>query len=154
MEEPGRIAQVVIVTGVADPAAARSKLEEWSARLAKSEVLVELQDGYPKLVHSADYPGLRPGFEIAIAGFCRKQEIEPILSALRRVEAGTYARTVSLGSEVLACPFPTLKRYLAVGYVEVKGDRTPPNSGNRAAFRESDPVRPGHSPCSWIATDQ
>jgi hypothetical protein len=119
--------QVIIVAGDTDPAAAARKLEAWSASLAtKPRVLHQLPPGYPKLVHSADYPGLQPGLDIAIAGFCRKREVQPVLSSLRAVEPGTYARTVSVGPDALACPFHTLQRYLAAGYVESKGgDRTP-----------------------------
>lgn len=85
--------EVIILAGGSTPAEAEA------ARTASAPVferVVRATDGFPKVVRSDDYEGLRPGFVILVAGICAKKAdaaaVRDIFNASGLV--GVYTRTV------------------------------------------------------------
>lgn len=61
-------------------------------------------EGYPKLLESRKVAGLKPGFWVWVVGFCAAEESRQVLSQLKEVYPGAYARAVQVPEEQLACP--------------------------------------------------
>lgn len=113
--------EVLIMAGDPDEAEAQKKFKKVVRHLSWITPPLTLPDGYPKLVKSADYKGLKPGFFITIAGFCPKSLSQQALAVLRKAESGAYVRTVDVAAGTQACPTRLLKDYLQDGYQQAAG---------------------------------
>lgn len=126
--------EVLIMAGDADEAEAQKKFDSIAKRLSQISTPITIPAGYPKLVKSADYKGLKPGFFIMIAGFCPKSASKQALTVLRTIEPGAYVRTVDVDAGVTACPSRTLKDYLQRGYLQAAGGSA---KGLAAVYRKN-----------------
>ncbi len=96
----------VIIAGSTSQSETEAKLAAWQ-KLAAS-FFIDLPAGYPKIEKSEKVPGLKPGFVVAIAGYCA-QPPTLALAELKRIEPGTYTRKVQVDG--LACPAVTPAAY-------------------------------------------
>ncbi|MDP1827063.1 MAG: hypothetical protein Q8L48_27565 [Archangium sp.] len=92
--------QALILTGATTEAAAKPLLEAAQKRAATFSTLLVLPPGFPRLVQSDTLVGLKPGFWIVLAGFCKTDDM---LTGLKALDAGAYAKTVT-ADEAAACP--------------------------------------------------
>ncbi|MCK5806615.1 MAG: hypothetical protein KAI66_27550 [Lentisphaeria bacterium] len=100
----------------------------------------------PRVVPSGNYPGLRPGFTIAVLGVCGKQELKERLTRLKRIDPNIYARLVKWHDMVDSCPRnvssePLTESRLASIRLEMKesSDRTEIANKTRAILEELSP---------------
>jgi hypothetical protein len=125
--EPG--AHVIIIAGGADAAPATSAV----ARLAKSGLgkRLELSAGFPRVVESSSVAGLKPGFHIAIAGFCPTKGKQAAIArdVLALEFPGTYLRTVT-GESDTQCPkvLPAPCESRSRKYLEVETEKYHPST--------------------------
>ncbi|MFY1829833.1 hypothetical protein ACN47A_28215 [Myxococcus fulvus] len=101
-EVSGGESVAVIWGGGKDAEAAKASVAKWESErelLAKSLVLAE---GFPKTVSSSSVPGLNPGFEIVLLGFCRSDESVVQRRVLKAYHPFIYERPVT--QAVSACP--------------------------------------------------
>lgn len=94
---------VLILAGDADAARGPALLQEAQGKLSATPPALTLAPGFPQVVRSDGYQGLRPGFTIVIAGFCPPDAASGPLEALKKVFPGAYMRKVS-GMEPASCP--------------------------------------------------
>ncbi|WP_224367138.1 hypothetical protein [Hyalangium versicolor] len=88
--------------GGKDEAAAQEWRRRWDEEQKSIKAPVSLGEGFPKIVSSASVPGMNPGFEIVLLGFCRKDESEPVRQFLKALYPFIYERPVKV--ETNACP--------------------------------------------------
>ncbi|MCP3138360.1 hypothetical protein [Pyxidicoccus xibeiensis] len=100
--QPGP-SSVLILTGDADAARGPTLLKEAQAKLSAAPYGLTFAPGFPQVVRSDAYPGLRPGFTILIAGFCAPDAAVGVLEELKKVFPGAYERKVT-GVEPTSCP--------------------------------------------------
>jgi hypothetical protein len=87
---------LLISGGGKDPAAGEKALAQARSEMATSKGQVELEDSYPRLLHSDDAPGLNPGFFVSVLGACANRETaERARDALHRLMPGVYLRATS-----------------------------------------------------------
>jgi hypothetical protein len=96
-------ASVLILAGDADAARGPALLKEAREKLPATAPTLTLAPGFPQVVRSDGYQGLRPGFTIVIAGFCPPDAAGGPLEALKKVFPGAYVRKVT-GVEPASCP--------------------------------------------------
>jgi hypothetical protein len=97
--------QALIWTGAKTEQAAREQRSTWEVAAPILESAgVRPAEGYPKLVESKSVPGLNPGFWVWVVGFCAGEEASAVLSQLKAVYPGAYAREVKVPAAQLACP--------------------------------------------------
>ncbi|MBZ4409517.1 hypothetical protein K8640_14935 [Myxococcus sp. XM-1-1-1] len=92
----------VIWGGGKDAEAAKASVAKWESErelVAKALVLAE---GFPKTVSSGSVPGLNPGFEVVLLGFCRSDESAVQRRLLKAYHPFIYERPVT--QAVSACP--------------------------------------------------
>lgn len=94
---------VLILVGDAHEARGPELLQEVQGKLSAAPSGVSFAPGFPKVVRSDGYQGLRPGFTIVIAGFCAPDSASGALEALKKTFPGAYSRNVS-GVEPASCP--------------------------------------------------
>lgn len=91
MEPVAHDTWLIIADGSADYADGQRKLAEIERRVFP----MRLARGYPALVDSAEFPGLKPGFNVVVIGACAdKEEADLRLELLRAVAPGGYLRRV------------------------------------------------------------
>ncbi|WNG50350.1 hypothetical protein F0U60_44125 [Archangium minus] len=100
--QPGS-SSVLILTGDADAARGPALLQEVQGKLSATSSGLSFAPGFPQVVRSDAYQGLRPGFTIVIAGFCPPETANGALEALKKTFPGAYMRKVS-GVEPTSCP--------------------------------------------------
>jgi len=103
VEAQPRSARVLILAGDSNPERGPELLAEVQGKLASVQSRPTLAEGFPRVVASADYPGLNPGFTIVVAGFCEAAAAEAPLAELRKLFPGAYVRSVT-GVEPTNCP--------------------------------------------------
>lgn len=101
--EPASGERVAVIWGGGkDAEAAKASLAKWEEeRELLAETLV-LAEGFPKQVSSASVPGLNPGFEVVLLGFCRGDEAQVPRRMLKAYHPFVYERPVQ--QAVSACP--------------------------------------------------
>ncbi|QQR45022.1 hypothetical protein JKA73_02425 [Myxococcus xanthus] len=92
----------VIWGGGRDAEAAKASLAKWEEERALLADALVLAAGFPKMVSSASIPGLNPGFEIVLLGFCRSDEARVPRRMLKAYHPFVYERPVK--QSVSACP--------------------------------------------------
>lgn len=111
----------------------------WNTEKKVLAGLVALGPGYPKIVRSDGFPGLKPGFHVVALGVCAPGELEKPLRALQGLRREVYAREVTLPAAEATCPrgeqgFEALElervtrgdRELSlIGFLASKSDKTP-----------------------------
>lgn len=100
-ESPGGVVAVVWGGGK-DAAAAHESLARWEAEKRLLGDVITFAPGFPKIVSSATVPGLNPGFEIVLLGFCPRDEGRIERAYLKALFPSTYEKPVK-GVES-ACP--------------------------------------------------
>lgn len=103
--------QALVITGTTSEAAAEPLLEAAKKRAEAVKDVFTLAPGFPKVVESATVKGLKPGFWIVLAGFCKT--VDP---GLKAIDPGAYAKPVQVDAE--ACP--ALKDHWVASTVEAK----------------------------------
>ena len=88
--------------GGKDAAAAQEWRRRWDEEQKSVEASITLAEGFPKVVSSASVPGMNPGFEVVLLGFCRPAEGEPVRRFLKALHPFLYEKPVKV--EALACP--------------------------------------------------
>jgi hypothetical protein len=88
--------------GGKDAATAQEWRRRWDDEQKQIDASVSLAEGFPKVVSSASVPGLNPGFEIVLLGFCRRDEGEPMRHFLKALYPFLYEKPVKV--EAAACP--------------------------------------------------
>ncbi|WP_257454185.1 hypothetical protein [Archangium lipolyticum] len=68
------------------------------------ERMFGFSSGFPKVVRSDDYPGLKPGLFIALLGICSAHDKDALLPLMKTVDAGIYAREVKVADGPMSCP--------------------------------------------------
>lgn len=101
---PAPASEVVALVwgGGKDAAVAQEWRSRWDDEQKQIDASVSLAEGFPKVVSSASVPGLNPGFEIVLLGFCRRDEGEPMRSFLKALYPFLYERPVKV--DTTACP--------------------------------------------------
>jgi hypothetical protein len=74
--------------GGKDAASAEESLRRWEEEKKLLGGALTFAEGYPKRVSSASVPGLNPGFEIVLLGYCGRDEA----TSARRFLKGLYQR--------------------------------------------------------------
>lgn len=98
----GRVA--IIWGGGKDAAAANEWRERWEVERKKlGPGTLALAPGYPKGVSSATVPGLKPGFEVVLLGFCRPDESPGVRRYIKALHPFIYERPVTAETSS-ACP--------------------------------------------------
>lgn len=92
----------VIWGGGKDAEAAKASLAKWEEERALLTEALVLAEGFPKTVSSASVPGLNPGFEIVLLGFCRSDESQVPRRMLKAYHPFVYERPVK--QALSACP--------------------------------------------------
>lgn len=89
----------------------KSETKKWLTDFSKkSSPQYSFAKNYPKLIQSSDVKGLKPGFWIAIAGFCSDASsqsaaaLEMSTLALKKVAPGTYTKKVEHLARQNECP--------------------------------------------------
>ncbi|PTL81249.1 hypothetical protein [Vitiosangium sp. GDMCC 1.1324] len=59
---------------------------------------------FPRVVKSEEYPGLKPGFFIALLAICSAHDKDVLLPLMKTVDAGVYAREVKVSDGNMSCP--------------------------------------------------
>ncbi|OGQ91470.1 MAG: hypothetical protein A2289_18360 [Deltaproteobacteria bacterium RIFOXYA12_FULL_58_15] len=77
-------------------------MKRW--RTIADTIGVRLQDGYPSIVNSDDWRGLKPGFHVVVLGICDSVGATRLLGRLKRDNPGVYARETPALGRPLACP--------------------------------------------------
>lgn len=104
--------QVIIFAGgvtEADAQAAFASFKKLEPLLAN---VVSLPKGEPRIVESSTLPGLKPGFRVVTLGTCAAPE--PVLSALKAIYPGTYARPLTGDVGLEKCPELSKTRVAAI----------------------------------------
>jgi hypothetical protein len=99
---PAGEAVALVWGGGKDAAAAQEWLRRWDDEQKQIDTSITLAEGFPKIVLSASVPGLNPGFEIVLLGFCRRDEGEPVRRFLKALYPFVYEKPVKV--EAAACP--------------------------------------------------
>ena len=86
--------EIVIISGSADAAVAAQQAKDWSAKYQAAKSMLELKDGFPRVVKSDDYSGLKPGLSIVVAGFCQKTVVKSVVASLNGIQSGVYSKPV------------------------------------------------------------
>jgi hypothetical protein len=147
VEAQPRSASVLILTGDSNPERGPALLAEVQGKLASVQGRPTLAEGFPRVVASADYTGLKPGFTLVIAGFCDAAAVEAPLAELRKLFPGAYVRAVT-GVEPTSCPAvakPAARKLPRFG----------PPSYPSSLWCEGDPKEPKRSGslCSVVAPE-
>lgn len=100
-ESPGGVV-AIIWGGGKDAVAANESLARWEAEKRLLGDLVTFAPGYPKVLSSATVPGLNPGFDIVLLGFCPRDEGRSERAYIQALYPFTYEKPVK-GVES-ACP--------------------------------------------------
>jgi hypothetical protein len=95
--------RAVIIAGGTEPAAASNALEQLSKEGVREKLLFTA--GFPKAIESASVEGLKPGFHLAIAGYCAEKDPQAALvrDVLGLEFSGPYLRGVK-GDFGGSCP--------------------------------------------------
>lgn len=89
--------------GGATPEAGQAAKAEYEKNAPELNSLLELSPGFPKVMESAAVKGMKPGFHVAVLGFCSEREaMELALSVAKSVEPKVYVRAVDVSSA--SCP--------------------------------------------------
>lgn len=78
--------------------------------------------GFPKVVHSDDVSGMKPGFYVAVLGYCSKEEQKPLMRLLKGISEHVYARKVS-SAEPGSCPTLSVTTKGSVTVSGIGGER-------------------------------
>lgn len=81
---------LVVITGSADEAKAKTQLDAAKARV---ELIGQLSLE-PKLVRSADVKGLKPGFVIVVAGLCEAGGVDAAVAIAKLIDSAAYVRAL------------------------------------------------------------
>jgi hypothetical protein len=92
----------IIWGGGKDAAAAQEALRRWEAEKKLLGGALTFTDGFPKRVASASVPGLNPGFEIVLLGFCGGADAASARRFLKALYPFVYERPVKVDAP--ACP--------------------------------------------------
>jgi|GEM_PF-2265375 len=92
----------IVWGGGKDTTAAHESLAQWEAEKRLLGDLVTFAPGFPKIVSSATVPGLNPGFEIVLLGFCPRDEGQDERAYIKALYPSTYEKPVTGGES--ACP--------------------------------------------------
>lgn len=92
--------QLLILTGATTEAAGTPLMEAAKKRVEAASAVLKLAPGFPRLIQSDRIKGLKPGFWIVVAGFCRSDQ--PLVS-LKALDAGAYAKPVQV-EDPESCP--------------------------------------------------
>ncbi len=103
---PKKVRQLIILGGGKTEEEAKAALE--SAKAKSLYLELSAAAGFPKVVKSDDYKGLKPGLYVAAAGVCHRapKDVAELVTKLRALSPGAYSR--ELKGEVQAdCPEPS-----------------------------------------------
>ena len=92
----------IIWGGGKDAASAQESLRRWEEEKKLLGGALTFAEGYPKRVSSASVPGLNPGFEIVLLGYCGRDEATSARHFLKALHPFAYEKPVKV--EALACP--------------------------------------------------
>jgi hypothetical protein len=92
----------IIWGGGKDAAAAKESLRRWEEEKKLLGDALTLPAGFPKLVSSASVPGLNPGFEIVLLGYCGRDEATAARRFLKALYPFVYEKPVQV--EAPTCP--------------------------------------------------
>jgi hypothetical protein len=87
----------IIWGGGKDNAAAQESLARWEAEKRLLGDLVTFEGGFPKIVRSDTVPGLTPGFEVVLMGFCPGDEAKNLRAYIKALYPFTYEKPVNAG---------------------------------------------------------
>jgi uncharacterized protein len=111
--------QAIILGGGKTREDAGRSIRQWDD--AQAKVGVSPRRSFPQIRRSKDVPGLKPGFEVTLLGFCPASEAQKVLERIRSEIAGAYVRNVT-GEQQAECPvLGDLKLLAALASVK-KGD--------------------------------
>jgi hypothetical protein len=88
--------------GGKDAASAEDSLRRWEEEKKLLGDALTLAEGFPKRVSSASVPGLNPGFEIVLIGYCGRDEATNARRFLKGLYPFAYEKPVKV--EAAACP--------------------------------------------------
>jgi hypothetical protein len=100
----GGSVQLIIWAGERTPDAGESRLSRFKEESAQWDSLVSLAEGFPRLVHSDDVPGLRPGWYVVLLGACDAVRATRVVSALKSRYPDVYSRPGRWPDADLQCP--------------------------------------------------
>ena len=102
---PGTELDVLIASGSATEADARRSAQAWTeAILPKLKSSARISPGFPKVILSDQLPGLKPGFQLVVLGFCPVERTKGAVDTLRGWQEGLYARHVTSKATEPSCP--------------------------------------------------
>jgi hypothetical protein len=87
----------IIWGGGKDNVAAQESLAKWEAEKRLLGDLVTFAEGFPKIVRSDTVPGLTPGFEVVVLGFCPRDEATNVRAYIKALFPSTYEKPASFG---------------------------------------------------------
>lgn len=130
----------IIWGGGKDAASAQEALHRWEEEKKLLGGALTFPDGFPKRVSSASVPGLNPGFEIVLLGYCGRDDAPSARRFLKalypfvyekpvKVEAPACPRWEGEEQDFLVAPPATVKAKgvtLTVAVASLKGDVDPP----------------------------
>jgi ankyrin repeat protein len=94
---PERKAEVIIAAGAKTADELKGALDRWKE-------VGSLASGFPQVFQSDLMPGLNPGWQIVVLGFCEEGVGRANAANLRQLQKDVYVRTVTVKTEQLACP--------------------------------------------------
>jgi hypothetical protein len=84
---------------------AEAAAKDYRERSGDWEKVLRLAEGYPRVVRSADVPGLKPGLHVAVLGVCDAREGAHFTTVFDALEPRTYSREVTWSEPgAPACP--------------------------------------------------
>ena len=95
---------VIIIAGGTTDAEAQQGLESWKAVEPLAAAFFKVSPGFPKMVKSADVPGLKPGFTVVLLAAAREFELAPFLPVVQAIRPGSYLREVTWSPESGGAP--------------------------------------------------
>ncbi len=94
---------VLIFGGGTTAEEGQAQLALWYSLAPSLAKLFVVPKGFPRVVESAQVPGLKPGFHVVLLGACQEFESEAVLPALQAIRPGAYVRIVEWSPPDAAC---------------------------------------------------